>query len=57
LLPDEIKTRIPLYKDAPKSQLDVEDMTSWIYFQQNFDAYFAGERFPLPAPEAEAHNR
>lgn len=52
LLQDEIKTRIPLYKDAPKSQLDVEDMTSWIYFQQNFDAYLAGERFPLPAPEA-----
>ncbi|MCU0545136.1 MAG: DUF1838 domain-containing protein [Oscillatoriaceae cyanobacterium Prado104] len=51
LLRDEISTRIPLFKDAPKSQLDVEDMTSWLYFQQNFDAYLAGERFPLPAPE------
>jgi len=52
LLQDEIKTCIPLYKDGPKSQLDVEDMTSWIYFQQHFDAYLAGERFSLPAPEA-----
>jgi hypothetical protein len=46
-----------LYHIFKKMVLDVEDMTSWIYFQQNFDAYFAGERFPLPAPEAEAHNR
>jgi Protein of unknown function (DUF1838) len=50
-LQDEINTRLPLYKDAPKSCLDVEDMTSWLYFQQDFDAYLAGEIFPRPAAE------
>ncbi|MEC4814633.1 MAG: DUF1838 domain-containing protein [Scytonema sp. PMC 1069.18] len=48
LLQDEINTRVPLYKNAPKSFLDGEDMTSWLYFQKHFDAYLAGERFPLP---------
>ncbi|MGJ5675549.1 MAG: DUF1838 domain-containing protein [Nostochopsis sp.] len=51
LLKDEINTRVPLYKNAPKSFLDVEDMTSWLYFQQHFAAYLASERFPLPAAE------
>lgn len=51
LLQDEITTRVPLYKNAPSCFLDGEDVTSWLYFQQNFDAYLAGERFPLPAPE------
>lgn len=51
LLQDEINTRVPLYKDAPKDQLETEDMTSWLYFKQNFDAYLAGERFPIPAAE------
>ncbi|MCU0550180.1 MAG: DUF1838 domain-containing protein [Leptolyngbya sp. Prado105] len=49
LLQDEINRRIPLYRDAPEALLDMEDMTSWLYFQQNFDAYLAGEVFPLPA--------
>jgi hypothetical protein len=48
LFQDEITNRIPSYKDAPTSFLDVEDMTSWLYFQQNFEAYLAGEIFPLP---------
>ncbi|MFH7026694.1 MAG: DUF1838 domain-containing protein [Heteroscytonema crispum UTEX LB 1556] len=51
LLQDEINTRVPLYKNAAKSFLDVEDMTSWLYFQQNFQAYLAGERFPVPVAE------
>lgn len=51
LLQDEINTRVPLYKNAPKSFLDVEDMTSWLYFQQHFDAYLAAETFPLPEAE------
>ena len=33
LLQDEINTRLPLYKQAPKAFLDGEDMTSWLYFQ------------------------
>lgn len=51
LLQDEINTRVPLYKDAPKSFLDQEDMTSWTYFKQHFDAYLAGDDFPVPQPE------
>ncbi|WP_416670354.1 DUF1838 domain-containing protein [Egbenema bharatensis] len=52
LLQDEINTRVPLYKHAPPSFLDVEeDMTSWLYFQTYFDAYLAGETFPLPQAE------
>ena len=51
LLKDEINTRVPLYKDAPKAYLEGEDMTSWTYFQKYFDAYLAGETFPLPEPE------
>ncbi|KAB8330543.1 DUF1838 domain-containing protein [Scytonema tolypothrichoides VB-61278] len=51
LLQDEINTRLPLYKNAPESLLDVEDVSSWLYFQQHFDAYLAGETFPLPQAE------
>lgn len=53
LLQDEINTRVPLYKEAAKSKLDTEDMTSWLYFKQHFDAYLAGEIFPIPAPAEE----
>ncbi|MBH8566818.1 DUF1838 domain-containing protein [Nostoc sp. CENA67] len=51
LLQDEINNRIPLYKQAPKTYLDGEDMTSWLYFQKHFQAYLAGEIFPLPEAE------
>ena len=51
LLQAEINTRVPLYKNAPKSFLDVEDITSWLYFKNNFDAYLAGKTFPLAQPE------
>jgi hypothetical protein len=51
LLQDEINTRVPLYKNAPQSCLDGEDITSWLYFQKYFDAYLSGETFPLPQPE------
>ena len=51
ILQDEINTRVPLYKNAPKSFLDGEDTTSWVYFQKNFDAYLAGATFPLPQAE------
>ena len=51
ILQDEINTRVPLYKNAPKSFLDGEDITSWFYFQKNFDAYLAGKTFPLPQAE------
>ncbi|MBO3461257.1 DUF1838 domain-containing protein [Aetokthonos hydrillicola Thurmond2011] len=47
LFQDEINNRIPLYRNAPESLLDLEDMTSWLYFQNNFEAYLAGHTFPL----------
>ncbi|MGE5658048.1 MAG: DUF1838 domain-containing protein [Actinomycetota bacterium] len=48
LLQAEINSRVPLYKDAPPDQLETEDMTSWLYFKEHFDAYLAGEQFPIP---------
>lgn len=48
-LQDELNNRVPLYKDAPKSILDSENITSWKYFKRHFDAYLAGEQFPLVA--------
>ncbi|MGH1395112.1 MAG: DUF1838 domain-containing protein [Trichormus sp.] len=51
LLQDEINNRVPLYKQAPKGFDDGEDMTSWLYFKKNFQAYLAGETFPLPVGE------
>lgn len=51
LLQDEINHRVPLYKQAPKAFIEGEDMTSWLYFQKHFDAYLAGEIFPLPQAE------
>jgi Protein of unknown function (DUF1838) len=51
LLQDEINTRVPMYRKAPNSFLDGEDMTSWLYFQKHFQAYLDGEIFPLPEAE------
>ncbi|NES17773.1 MAG: DUF1838 domain-containing protein [Symploca sp. SIO3E6] len=51
LLQDEINQHVPLYKDAPKSQLDQENMTSWKYFKQHFAAYQAGHQFPVTVAE------
>lgn len=50
LLQTQISDRLPLYRQAPHRKLDQEDMTSWLYFQQHFEAYLRGEVFPLPAP-------
>lgn len=50
LLQDQINTRVPLYKDAPKSASTGEDQTSWLYFKQHFEAYLAGEIFPISEP-------
>ncbi|WP_082127272.1 DUF1838 domain-containing protein [Calothrix sp. 336/3] len=48
LLQEQLNHNVPLYKDAPETFLDVEDMTSWLYFQRHFDDYLAGKIFPLP---------
>lgn len=50
-LQEEINTRVPLFKNAPKQKLETEDMTSWLYFKQHFDAYLRGEIFPIFQPE------
>jgi len=42
-----------LYKNAPMSKLDQEDMTSWTYFQRHFEAYLRGDVFPIPESEDE----
>lgn len=47
LLHNEITNRVPLYKEAPQSKLDQEDMTSWTYFKKHFEAYQSKERFPI----------
>jgi len=48
LLQNEINTRVPVYKNAPASIIDKEDMTSWTYFKQHFEAYLSGNTFPVP---------
>lgn len=48
LLQEQIQTRVPLYRNAPEDSQEVEDMTSWLNFQKHFQAYLAGDRFPLP---------
>lgn len=49
LLQDEINHYVPTYKNAPEPPFDEEaDMTSWVYFQKHFEAYLAGQRFPIP---------
>ncbi len=53
LIQDEMNTRVPLFKNAAKSILDKDDVTSWIYFKQHFDAYLKGEKFPIPVEEVE----
>ena len=48
---DDVTTRLPLYLHAPSSyDPGVPNETSQTYFMKNFDAYLAGEKFPLPAP-------
>ncbi len=51
LLQEEINTRLPLYKNAPKHKLDQTDMTSWAYFEKHFEAYLQAETFPIPVEE------
>jgi hypothetical protein len=48
---DDVNSRLPLYLHAPsKFDPSIPNETSQSYFMKNFDAYLAGEQFPLPAP-------
>lgn len=53
LLRQQIETRVPLFRFAPRQKLEQEDMTSWLYFTQNYEAYLRAEVFPLPTPDQE----
>ncbi|MCH9054683.1 DUF1838 domain-containing protein [Synechococcus sp. PCC 6716] len=46
LLQEQLQ-RLPHYCEAPTTYRDGADMTSWLYFQEHFEAYLAGETFPL----------
>jgi hypothetical protein len=50
LLKEEIKTRLPLYEEAPRCFLATKNETSWTYFSKHFTAYLQAERFPIAAP-------
>ena len=49
LLQYQLNNNVPLYKEAPKGVLDVENMTSWLAFKLHFEDYLTGKTFPLPA--------
>ena len=57
LIRDDIDSRLGLYRKAPRCMLDTRNETSWTYFARHIDAYMAGERFPLPAPQVEERCR
>lgn len=54
LLQHEINTRMPIYRHAPQSELDCDNVTSWTYFRQHFNDYLAGAKFPIPQVEEPA---
>ncbi|CDN10127.1 hypothetical protein RintRC_3732 [Richelia intracellularis] len=49
LLQEQLSNNVPLYKEAAKGFLYVEDITSWLSFQLHFEDYLAGKTFPFPA--------
>ena len=46
----DIDERLPLYKHSPTAY-ETPNESSLTYFRDNFDAYLAGEQFPLPAED------
>jgi len=49
LLQEQLQ-RLSLYREAPTTYREGADMTSWLYFQQHFEAYLAGAMFPIVDP-------
>ena len=47
LLRQEIEQRLPKYRHAPDRHTQKINMTSWRYFEENFDAYLRGDTFPI----------
>jgi Protein of unknown function (DUF1838) len=48
LIQQQISTRLPIYRSAPKCFLDAKNETSWTYFQKHYDRYLQGAQFPIP---------
>lgn len=46
-LQQEITSRLPVYQEAPRCFLAVDNQTSWTYFRQHFAEYLEGAQFPL----------
>ncbi len=51
ILRDELATRLPLYRHAPRCVVRDRNETSWTYFARHLAAYQAGARFPIAAPD------
>lgn len=47
-LQQKITSRLPVYREAPRCFLAIDNQTSWTYFRQHFAEYIAGAKFPLP---------
>eukprot|EP00757_Euglenozoa_sp_SAG-D1_P022310 gene22310-8842_t len=39
----DVKTRLPLYTEAPPHKLSIPDCTSWTYFKAHFEQYLKGD--------------
>ncbi len=46
LLQEQLE-RLPQYREAPTEYREGADMTSWLYFQEHFQAYLQGALFPV----------
>jgi hypothetical protein len=52
LLRDEISSRLPLFRAAPRCFLAEPNETSWTHFRRHLASYSKGERFPPLRPVA-----
>mgnify|MGYP001792860019 CR=1 FL=1 len=48
ILQQFVKSRLPVYKEAPSGFVEGKNETSWTYFRKHFDKYLQGAQFPLP---------
>lgn len=48
ILQQEIASRVPVYREAPRCFLASKNETSWTYFRKHFNEYLQGAQFPLP---------
>jgi hypothetical protein len=48
LLQRELRDRVPLFAHAPPCLLVGPSVSSWTYFEDNFESYLLNEEFPIP---------